>query len=229
LHDLKLIQRKECWTLTIRAKLILLGVFIPLLFFLFVNIHPFLSLQKPIQTDGNVLVAEGWLPEYALRKALQEFSTGSYRWLVTTGGPISSNSFISNALPYRNFADLAEANLLYLGCNSETLRAVPAPPVEKDRTFASAIALREWIDREFPAAKGINLVTLGAHARRSRMMFQRAFDGRLHVGVIAIENRDYDPGRWWRTSSGVRTLLGEAIAYLYAFFFFSPDEPPSTN
>jgi len=65
-------------------------------------------------------------------------------------------------------------------------------------------------------------MTLGPHARRSRLLFQKAFGKEVKVGVISVEDRDYDPAHWWRSSEGVREVLGEAIAYFYAKFFFSP-------
>ena len=33
---------------------------------------------------------------------------------------------------------------------------------------------------------------------------------------------DYDPGSWWCYSDGVREVIGESIAYIYARVFFWP-------
>ena len=49
--------------------------------------------------------------------------------------------------------------------------------------------------------------------------------GFLYIGIIAIPDPDYDARHWWRYSEGVREILGESIAYLYAAWFFRP--PPS--
>jgi len=50
------------------------------------------------------------------------------------------------------------------------------------------------------------------------------------VGVTALPPLDFNPDRWWRTSEGFRTVTSEAIAYLYARFFFrtprAADLPP---
>ena len=45
----------------------------------------------------------------------------------------------------------------------------------------------------------------------------------MKVGVIALPNVQYEADHWWRYSEGVKETLGEAIAYLYARFLFSPD------
>jgi hypothetical protein len=40
--------------------------------------------------------------------------------------------------------------------------------------------------------------------------------------VIAVEDREYDPARWWRYSEGVKEVISEGAGYLYARFFFYP-------
>ena len=70
------------------------------------------------------------------------------------------------------------------------------------------------------SATNFNLMTLGAHARRSRLLFEEAFDGKASVGIISITNREYDPRHWWKYSEGVREVIGESVAYVYARFFF---------
>jgi hypothetical protein len=34
-----------------------------------------------------------------------------------------------------------------------------------------------------------------------------------------VQDRNFDPAHWWRSSAGVRTVIGEAIAYLYSRLF----------
>jgi hypothetical protein len=42
----------------------------------------------------------------------------------------------------------------------------------------------------------------------------------VRVGVLAMDEREYDPVHWWRYSEGVREVLCEGVAYLYVRFFF---------
>jgi len=72
----------------------------------------------------------------------------------------------------------------------------------------------------------VQLITEGLHARRSRLMFQRALGKQVQVGVSAIGGRDYDPEHWWRYSAGVRGVIGETVAYLYAVVLFHPGREP---
>jgi hypothetical protein len=65
-------------------------------------------------------------------------------------------------------------------------------------------------------------LTEDAHARRTRLLYQKAFGKKVAVGIIAVSNPDYNPTQWWRYSDGVREVIGESIAYIYARFFFYP-------
>jgi hypothetical protein len=73
---------------------------------------------------------------------------------------------------------------------------------------------------------GIDVLTENLHARRTRLLFQKAFGRQVPVGVIAVPNPDYDSKHWWHYSDGVREVIGQAIAYAYARFFFYPSVPP---
>jgi hypothetical protein len=82
--------------------------------------------------------------------------------------------------------------------------------------------LREWFLEHHLTVTKFNLLTEDVHARRSRLLFQEAFGRSATVGIIAVPDPDYEAKRWWRYSQGVREILGETIAYVYARFFFWP-------
>jgi hypothetical protein len=46
----------------------------------------------------------------------------------------------------------------------------------------------------------------------------------VKVGIISEPNPDYDAAHWWRSSAGVREVIDESIAYVYAKFFFWPEK-----
>ena len=181
------------------------------------TLHPFLALNAPIH--GDIMVVEGWLPDYALQKAVNEFQHGSYQLLVTTGGPLLQGS---NLAEYGTLAELAALTITKIGFDANTLVAIPTPAVNRDRTYASAIELKKWIDRIDMNIESLDIYSLGPHSRRSRLLFQYVFDTDITVGIVAVQNRSYDPRKWWKTSIGVRTVISEAIAYFYARFIFNP-------
>jgi hypothetical protein len=52
-------------------------------------------------------------------------------------------------------------------------------------------------------------------------MFEKAFSNTAPVGIIALDDAAYDPQHWWRTSEGVREVVGETLAYIYGKFFYA--------
>jgi hypothetical protein len=65
---------------------------------------------------------------------------------------------------------------------------------------------------------------MGVHSRRSRLLFQRAFGPGTTIGITALEEPGWNLGKpWWTTSVGVRGMLGELMAYIYARFLFNPN------
>jgi len=179
------------------------------------QLHPFLAMNQRV--SGGCLVAEGWASDYSLAAAAEEFRTYHYDKIFVTGGPIDRGGPLSE---YKTFAELGAATLLKMGVNSNDVQAVPCPPVRQDRTFASSMALRKWIrDHHFPVTR-LQVVTVGPHARRSRLLFAKAFGQGVEVGVTAVPEQEYDEAHWWNSSAGVRITLGEVIAYAYVRLFF---------
>jgi hypothetical protein len=167
----------------------------------------------------DVLIVEGWLPDYALKQAYREFTDDSYQYLLTTGGPLEVGSHLSE---YDNYAQLAGTTLLVMGLNPDKLIVLAAPDVQKDRTYESAMAVQRWLNKSTLAPTNFNVITEGTHARRSRLLYAAALGENRNVGVISVENRDYNPRRWWVSSDGVKEVIMEMVAYLYARFLFEP-------
>jgi uncharacterized SAM-binding protein YcdF (DUF218 family) len=212
-----LLRRRQCLLPTWRGFTVLVLVLAAVTTFCVLTIHPFLAHNDPL--PGGALVVEGWSPDYALESAVVEFRHRQYTKLYVTGGPLEIGAPLSE---YKTYAERGAAILLKLGLAPQDLQAVPAPLVVRDRTFASAVALRQWLRDHGSAAGQINLITVGPHARRSRLMYQKAMGADTLVGVIPVLSRDYDPNHWWRSSEGVRTVISEALAYAYARFLFRP-------
>lgn len=214
-----LFAKRPRWAPTWRGWCAFLFVSACLVVVLVLGIHRFLAVNCPV--PGGILVMEGWLNDDAMADSVKEFRTHAYDRVVVTGGPIERGSFLS---AYGTYAQLGAATLLKLGIETNKLETVPAKAVKKDRTYASALALSAWMKNQSPPIRKVNLLTQGAHARRSWLLFKKAIRKDAEVGVIAIEDRDYEPGRWYRSSMGVRFVLSELIAYAYVKFFFFADE-----
>jgi hypothetical protein len=182
--------------------------------------------------DTKTLVVEGWMDEYAIRGSADEFENGDYEHIITTGGPVTGSGGYTN--DYNTFASVGARRLKAAGVAAELVRMVPSHVIGKDRTYSSAIALRRWLSDHNMILPSFNVVTEDAHARRTRLLFQKAFGNGVRVGIISIPNPDYDAKHWWCYSQGVREIIGEGIAYTYARVFFyesepSPEEKPAKS
>jgi len=185
------------------------------------NIHPFLAVTH--RTKADILVVEGWIQRYAMQKAVEEFKTGRYKRIFTTGGPENGSGGYVN--DYQTSASVgAEILTKKFGIPGDVIQMVPSHVIGRDRTYSSAIALRDWFHQHNVRVQSINIVTEGTHARRTRLLFERALGSNVAVGVIAVPSPDFDARHWWRYSEGVEEVVTEGVAYLYAKFFFLPSQ-----
>jgi uncharacterized SAM-binding protein YcdF (DUF218 family) len=215
-----LLTRRERWGLSWRGRLIAALLVVAAGWALLAGIFPFLAVTHRV--DTRVLVVEGWVPDAVIQAAIHEFKTGSYERVFSTGGPIEwSGGYTSDD---DTTAIWGKGRLIRGGLRPELVEMAPARVVDRDRTFSSAVALRDWLRAHGVFVQSLNLVTEDVHARRSRLLFQKAFGDGVTVGIIAVPNPDYDIRHWWRYSEGVRDVIGETLAYLYARFLFWPSE-----
>ncbi|HJX90000.1 MAG TPA: ElyC/SanA/YdcF family protein [Pyrinomonadaceae bacterium] len=210
--------RKERWGLSWRGWLLVTLAGLMAAYFTFLNVHPFLAVTHRVNT--KVLVVEGWIPRYAIRGGVEEFKNGSYERIFTTGGPENGNGGYTN--DYNTSASVGAEILKKLGVPGDFVQMVPSHVIDRDRTYSSAVALRDWFREHNTPVHSINVLTVDAHARRTCLLYQKAFGRNVTVGIIAVSNPDYDLTQWWRYSDGVREVIGESIAYIYARFFFYP-------
>jgi DUF218 domain len=184
--------------------------------------HSFLAVTNRV--PANVLVVEGWIHDYGVNAAVKEFKTGHYLQIYTTGGPVEGMGPRSSI--YDTDAHQSAGLLKKAGIPADLVQSVPATYMGRDRTYTSAIVLRDWFREHNVHVAGLNVLTEDAHARRTWLLFQEALGSNIKVGIIAVPTPDYDPHHWWRTSAGVREVLDETIAYIYAkcFFWPSPSE-----
>ena len=206
--------RKECWTLSSRGKVLLATILLLSGVTFIRGSYPFLALNQPL--DAKVMVVEGWIPTHLIHKAADEFRRGKYqRLLVVRTAYDSEEPYVSK----RNSGELFSTRFVESGVPADAVDTLFCPAVQRDRTYHSALSARQWIEKMNLPGNALNVVTVGPHARRSKLLFQKAFATSRQIGVISLEDPEYDPAYWWHTSEGVREVLGESIAYVYARFF----------
>jgi uncharacterized SAM-binding protein YcdF (DUF218 family) len=180
------------------------------------GIHPFLAVNAPV--PARVMVVEDWISMSALEDAADRFRAEGYDMICTVGASKPGEAFDSE----RNDAVVVADQFLEMGLPAEQIFAVPCGDPQRDRTYTSAKVLHDWFVARGGLPAALNVVTVGAHSRRSRLLFEEAFGDTVAVGVISIPARSYDVDHWWRYSEGVKEVLSEGAAYFYARFLFQP-------
>lgn len=215
---LALFRRRQVWLPTFWGWFGLLAVAGAACVMVGRYIHPFLAQNDPAP-QARILVVEGWMSGEALDQAVAAFRTGGYERAVTTGGPIE------RWLDFRgssNYADWTASYLKTHGLADADVTPVPAPASAQDRTFLSAVKVRDWAARQGLAVNAIDVFSEGTHARRSRMLYRMAFGSNVDVGVLSARPQEYDEHRWWRTSVGTKSVLAEAVSLLWTTCCFRP-------
>lgn len=218
-----LLKRKKRWSLSWQGRLLVILCGLTAVYFGFSRAYPFLAITKPV--DTKVLVVEGWIQRYALQAAATEFNRGAYETVYTTGGPENGSGGYVN--DYQTSASAGAEGLKKLGLPGAAVQMVPSHVIGRDRTYSAAMAFRDWLHDHQISVRRINVLTEDAHARRTRLLYQKALGRNVMVGIISVPNPDYNPKLWFRYSDGVREVIGESIAYIYAKFFFHPSELPA--
>ena len=213
--------RKERWSLSWRGRLIVAAAVLLLGALVLKGVYPFLAITHRV--NANILVVEGWIHEYAIQAAVKEFQSNHYQRVFTTGGPVGGNGGYIN--DFYTSASVGADLLRKCGLPEEYLQMVPSREMDRDRTYGSALALRNWFRDHNMAVSSIDVVTEDLHARRTRLLFQKAFGKGVQIGIIAVPNVDYPANRWWHYSQGLKDVVSEVAAYLYAKLLLFPSEP----
>ena len=172
------------------------------------RLYPFLARQAPVESD--LLVIEGWMSDDLLAQAAAWAASNHVDRIYTTGGPLETGSYL---VDWKTYADMTKARLVKLGYGRQfDLVSVPADKVRRGRTRESARALKAVLHLDRGT---LNLASVGPHTRRSWRAFQDVFGDGVEIGTLALTPEEYNARDWWTCSEGVRSVLGETLAYAY--------------
>ncbi len=189
------------------------------------GVYPFLSITQPVAS--NILVIEGWIPERAYAQVAEICrNTEPSRVLIVV--PVYDGDRLYDE-PGLFYDDYIRSVAVSFGVPADRATVILALATRRDRTYHAARVSRRWLAEAGFDASSFNLATMGPHARRSRLLYQRAFGSQVHVGVFALAEQTYDPDHWWRYSSGIRDIISESLGYLYARLLFRPRHEPGDD
>jgi hypothetical protein len=177
-------------------------------------LYPFLAITKRVPT--RILVLNWVVAAYDNNKAAALYLAGHYQQLLDVNGTYDFQAIDQDP----GNAYIVKRILVRDGVPPDQVKPVIFPGAKFDRTYISALAVNEWCRQNGIPVQSLDIVTLGPHARRSRLIYEKALGNGVKVGVIALDDPAYDSRRWWRSSEGVREVLFEFVAYFYVRFFF---------
>jgi hypothetical protein len=174
------------------------------------RLFPFLALTKPV--GGDVLVVEGWLNSYMIPEAADVYRRGTYAVVVITGLQKQGNGTATEepAAP-----PSTARSLVLAGVPPEVIVLVPAKLVGLHKTFASAQAFRSWLNGH-PEYRGVDVFTVGGHARKTYVVYRRVLGPQATVGIIAGKVQKLDVQHWWRTRRTIYIVAKGIVGWLYA-------------
>ena len=210
---MKLVRKKEIGLPTRRALVLVSALVAVLAYRAAVCLYPFLAQNDP-QPNTEMIIIEGWLDDADLEVAAKAVLPG--QTIVTTGGPVT---FGQKLLQYDNYAETAAARLIAAGIPSGIIVTAPAPDTLRDRTYVSAQAARRKLEELGLFGRPANLYTVGAHSRRSYLLFRHVFGRDYPLGVISIDPPACRLERWYLHSEGFKHVITELISWVYAVFF----------
>jgi hypothetical protein len=119
---------------------------------------------------------------------------------------------------YTSYAELARNSLLAMGIDSSLVVEIPGKKVTLNRTLCSALAFKDWLKKSDIKIKGINIVTLGTHARRSLMIYNKILDKKYTIGIISLPDYKEQYSRKYKVLKTIR----ETIGIIYYWFILIP-------
>jgi len=207
---------KKVRRLTPTGWLLVMCICIALFFIWRATILHFLAVNKPF--DTNIWIVEGYVDDTVLDSVANVWKTNPSLLIVCAGMPVKKGEFCTG---YSNAADYNADYLRAQGVDSLQVINALAYPADKERTYTMALASKEKLKALGYTSGQVNIVCMGTHARRSWLLYRKAYKPEWDVGVISYPNDDYSE-QWWRSSEGVRAVLFEMIGYVYCVIFFHP-------
>jgi hypothetical protein len=115
---------------------------------------------------------------------------------------------------FTSYADYSAYILKTLGFK-DSIIAITADDTRIGRTYSSALYFKEWYRRSSFKGSPVNIISVGHHTRRTWMTYKKLLGRDVDVGVILIDNAEYNKYNWWKSVKGIINTLDETASYIY--------------
>jgi hypothetical protein len=131
------------------------------------------------------------------------------------GKLFGENRIINNS---NSSAQYAKNRLLSMGVDSTLLIAIPGNKVKINRTLTSALAFHDWLKTADINIKGIKIISMGTHARRTWMTYNRVLNEKYKIGIISLPDYEFNRSKIVKLLKTTRETLG----IIYYWFILIP-------
>lgn len=168
---------------------------------------------------SDALVVECWIGARGIESAGELFLSKNYRYIVLVGGieetrwtkEFWNHTEYSKEVLQKAFPEILDENIV-LASNDFVLR---------NRTYRAALKAELEIRARELEIKSLSLFTKGAHARRSKLVYRRAFPDNIEIRSASWKPARLYEGKWFSSSERTKDLLVEMIGYVYEKLFYS--------
>lgn len=213
---IRLTKKRECRRLTLTGWLLVLFVITSLSFLFIRYVHNYLSLNNPIKS--KILVIDGMFPGYVYDSLVKIINRDKYEIVVTTG---IETDYVFSPEDNFNTAEISYKILKKKDLKNCRLEKAPAGAIVKNRTYNSALTLKNWLKQNDLEGNGFNIASFGAHSRRTHILYKKVFKD-IDIGMISIRDVSYNPVKWYKYARGMRMVLSETITCVFVKLFFFP-------
>ncbi|HNW56151.1 MAG TPA: hypothetical protein PLR88_00030 [Bacteroidales bacterium] len=119
---------------------------------------------------------------------------------------------------FTSYASLGKNALLRLGMNPNQIIAVSGEKTQINRTLASAVAVKKWVDTTRVNVTGMNIVSYGMHARRSWLIYSKVLGKEVKTGIVSLTD-DIDQNNFKKSIKGFRETLGLMYYWIILLFY----------
>ena len=204
-----LFRKRSLYFPTWKLMVLLLVLGGGLLVFILRSLYPFLAISNAT-VRPDVIVIDGWVSDQTFVKAIAIAKEENCDLILATGVELAAGYHLSE---YKTYAHLGEATLEALGVPADQAHAAPGGSNHRHRTFASASAVYQWLEKSDLLGARLTIVTEGPHSRRSLAVYRKVFQHtKTEIGIHSLPPVSYDPDSWWTTSAGVKSVIVESIA-----------------
>ncbi|WP_020533987.1 carbohydrate-binding domain-containing protein [Flexithrix dorotheae] len=150
----------------------------------------------------------------SVKLAGKSFSARTDYFIYDRGTYGGTDIFKTNSI-----AEYSANYLKYLEIEEDKILAIAAEEKELNRTKSSVMAVKKWLEENTNETTSINVITLGTHSRRSWMIYEKQLSELANVGIITLDDIQYDKNSWYLSPKGWFVVLKESAKYIYTMIF----------